>query len=90
MSMAAWLPQSGGRISGARVVFGAMGATPLRAKATEGALEGQVLDDARVTAACSAVGQDFQPPDDALASGWYRNQVAPVHLRRLLLNKGAR
>lgn len=90
MSIAAWLPQSGGRISGARISFGAMGATPLRAKSAEAALEGQGLDQSSVAAACAAVRGDFQPPDDALASGWYRSEVAPVHLRRMLLGEGGR
>lgn len=88
MSLAAWLPQSGGRVSGARIAFGAMGATPLRAKSAEAALEGKSLDSSSVTAACAALGNDLQPPDDAIASSWYRREVAPVHLRRLLLREG--
>lgn len=87
MSLAAWLPQSGGHISGPRIAFGAMGATPLRAKSAEAALEGKSLDAASVTAACAALDSDLQPPDDAIASSWYRREVAPVHLRRLLLRE---
>ena len=88
MSLAAWLPQSTGRISGARIAFGAMGTTPLRAKSAESALEGKSLDATTITAACTAVSADLQPPDDAIASSWYRREVAPVHLRRLLLREG--
>lgn len=88
MSIAAWLPQSGGRISNPRIAFGAMGPTPLRAKNAERALENQNLDQQSVTNAIAALSGDFQPQDDPLASAWYRMQVAPVHLRRLLLNEG--
>lgn len=89
MSIAAWLPQSGGRISQPRIAFGAMGETPLLARSAQAALEGQSLNAQSVAQACTALRGDFQPPDDALASGWYRNEVAPVHLRRLLLNEEA-
>ncbi|MEM7299750.1 MAG: FAD binding domain-containing protein [Pseudomonadota bacterium] len=87
MSLAAWLPQSVGRIENARIAFGAMGRTPLRAKGAERALDGASLDRAGVERAMQALSGDFQPPDDALATGWYRSEVAPVHLRRLLLNE---
>ena len=90
LSIAAWLPQSAGRISNARIAFGAMGETPLRAKQAEASLNGNLLDASTVATACAALSGDFQPPDDALASGWYRNEVAPVHLRRLLLSEGDR
>lgn len=87
MSIAAWLPQQAGRVSGARVAFGAMAQTPQRATSVERALEGASLDVAGVQPALSALDQDFTPFDDALASGWYRKEVAPVHLRRTLLNE---
>lgn len=87
LSIAAWLPQSAGRVSGARVAFGAMGPTPLRGKGIEAALEGATLDEAGVQAACAAARNDFQPQDDPLASAWYRQEVAPVHLRRLLTGR---
>ncbi len=89
MSLAAWLPQLAGRIGDPRIAFGAMGRTPLRAKGTERALNGAPLDRAGIENALQALRDDFQPPDDALASGWYRAEVAPVHLRRLLLNEEA-
>lgn len=92
MSIAAWIPQlgggAGGRINQVRIAFGAMGPTPLRAKNAERALEGQNLDQQSVANAMAALSGDFQPMDDPLATGWYRSQVAPVHLRRLLLNEG--
>lgn len=90
LSIAAWLPQSGGHITAPRITFGAMGATPLRAKQTEVAIEGRNLDAGTIDAACAVVNQDLQPQDDALASAWYRSQVSVVHLRRLLTETGGR
>ncbi|MEO0975857.1 MAG: FAD binding domain-containing protein [Pseudomonadota bacterium] len=90
MSLAAWLPRSVGRISGARIAFGAMAQTPVRAKAAEAALEGATLDENGIAGALAAATQGLSPPDDGLASGWYRSQVAPVHLKRLLLGEGSR
>jgi xanthine dehydrogenase small subunit len=84
LTIAAHLPLSGGRVSGARIAFGAMGATPLRAKSAERALEGRPLDAQSIASACGAALEGLAPADDALASAWYRREVAAVHLRRLL------
>lgn len=89
MSLAAWLPRSAGRIGNARIAFGAMGDMPVRAKGAERALNGASLDQAGIENSVQALRSDLQPPDDALASSWYRSEVAPVHLRRLLLDQGA-
>jgi CO/xanthine dehydrogenase FAD-binding subunit len=86
MAIAAHLP-SGGRISGARIAFGAMGATPLRAKDAEVSLDGASLDAQGVQRACDICCNGLDPQDDAIASAWYRREVAPVHLRRLLLGE---
>lgn len=89
MSMAAWLPRSGGRITGARVAYGAMAPTPVRVTAVERALEGRSLDAAGVSAALAVATEGLTPPTDPLASEWYRREVAPVHLKRLLLGDAA-
>lgn len=70
-----------------RVVFGNMGPSPLRAKAAERALS-QGADEASIAAACAVCTQGLAPATDALASEWYRREVAPVHLRRLLQSGG--
>ena len=84
VTIAAHLPTSGGRVAGARIAFGSMGATPLRAKSAERALEGRPLDASTIAAAANAALEGLAPADDALASAWYRREVAGVHLRRLL------
>lgn len=86
MAIAAWLP-GGSRIQNARVAFGAMGSTPLRAKSAEQALEGGSLDEQGVARACAVCCEGLAPADDALASAWYRREVAPVHLKRLLTER---
>jgi len=90
MSIAAWLPGAPSRLSQARIAFGAMGSTPLRAKAAEQALEGASLDARGIERALDVATDGLDPQDDALASAWYRKEVAPVHLRRLLLNEEPR
>lgn len=87
MTIAAWVPQSGGRISGARIAYSSMGPTPMRVAAVEQALEGVSLDEAGIGNALSAATNGIEPPTDAIASTWYRREVAPVHLKRTLLGR---
>ncbi len=89
LSIAALLPLEGGRIKGARVAYGAMAPTAMRARALEKALEGQpakdgALDAAAIEKAKSVAGEGTAPETDAFASDWYRRSVLPVHLGRLL------
>ena len=87
MTIAAHLPESGGRVSNARVAYGAMGPVPVRALAVERALEGASLDEAGIARAISAAVEGIQAETDPVASDWYRRSVAPVHLKRLLLGR---
>jgi xanthine dehydrogenase small subunit len=89
LSIAASVPAVGGRISGARIAYGAMSPTAIRAKAAERALEGRTLDEAGVAAAVVAAAEGTSPATDAIASAWYRREVVGVHLRRLLLGREA-
>jgi len=84
ITLAAHLPISGGRITGARVALGSMAPTQMRAKAAERALEGRSLDASTMAAAAAAVAEGSAPADNALASAWYRREIVGVHLRRLL------
>jgi CO/xanthine dehydrogenase FAD-binding subunit len=87
LSIAAHLPLSGGRIAGARVAYGAMAPTPIRAKAVERALEGRTLDATGIASALAVAAEGTNPATDAIASAWYRREVVAVHLRRLLLKE---
>jgi CO/xanthine dehydrogenase FAD-binding subunit len=88
LSIAAQLPLMSGRVNGARIAYSAMGRTPVRARAAERALEGRPLDAATVAPAIAVAGEGTAPIDDAMASAWWRRQILPVHLRRLLLGDG--
>ena len=87
LSIAAHLPLSGGRVTNPRVAYGAMAPVPMRARAVERALEGRSLDAAGIAPALAVAGEGTNPATDALASAWYRREVLPVHLRRLLLGQ---
>jgi len=87
LSIAAQLPASGGRVSGARIAYGAMAQTPVRAKTAERALEGRSLDAAGIAPALATAADGTSPVDDAIASAWWRREILPVYLRRLLLNE---
>lgn len=90
MSIAVLAPQSGGRIQGARVAWGAMASGPVRGQAVERALEGQLLDSTTIERAAQVATDGLSPPTDPLATSWYRQEVAGVHLRRLLQSMGGR
>jgi xanthine dehydrogenase small subunit len=87
LSIAAIVPAVGGRVSRARIAYGAMAPTAIRAKAAERALEGRTLDESGVAAAVAAAAEGTSPATDAIASAWYRREVVGVHLRRLLLGR---
>jgi xanthine dehydrogenase small subunit len=89
LSIAAYLPLTGGRMASPRVAYGAMAPAPIRARAVERALEGRSLDAAGIAPALAVAAEGTNPATDALASAWYRREVLPVHLRRLLLGQPA-
>ena len=75
------------RVNGARIAYNAMDKTPVRAKAAERALEGRALDAAGVAPALAVAADGTAPVDDAIASAWWRREILPVHLRRLLARR---
>ncbi|SDA88606.1 FAD binding domain-containing protein [Mesorhizobium qingshengii] len=87
LSIAAMLEQAGdGTVSSARIALGCMADRPIRAKAAEKALLGRRLDQDGIAPALAAAGEGTSPITDPIASAWYRAEVLPVHLRRLLLS----
>jgi CO/xanthine dehydrogenase FAD-binding subunit len=89
LSISAQVPVASSRITGARIAYGAMAPTPVRAKAAERALEGRALDAAGIAPALAVAADGTSPADDAIASAWWRREILPVHLRRLLLGAAA-
>jgi CO/xanthine dehydrogenase FAD-binding subunit len=84
LSIAAVLPLADRKVSHARIAYGAMAPTPMRAHAVEKAIAGKGLDVATIDAAVKVATEGCAPLTDPQASEWYRRAVLPVHLRRLL------
>ncbi|MDE0309866.1 MAG: xanthine dehydrogenase small subunit [Acidiferrobacterales bacterium] len=70
------------QVQTARVCYGGMAATPLRAANCEQALVGNVLDAAGVAQAREALDLDFSPITDFRGSSRYRTTVATALLER--------
>jgi CO/xanthine dehydrogenase FAD-binding subunit len=84
LAIAAVLPVVKGKVTGARVAYGAMAPTAMRAHAVEAAIEGKALDAATIEAAGAVASEGTAPLSDPQASDWYRRSVLPVYLKRLL------
>lgn len=74
-----------GVVTGARLAYGGMAATPARAPHAEAALIGAPWTEVTVERAAAALADDFEPLDDWRASAGYRLMVAGNLLRRLHL-----
>jgi len=75
-----------GTVSSARIALGCMADRPVRARAAEKALKGKTLDRDGIASALAAAAEGTTPITDPIASAWYRAEVLPVHLGRLLLS----
>jgi CO/xanthine dehydrogenase FAD-binding subunit len=73
-----------GVLSGVRVAFGAVAATPVRASRTEEVLEGRHLDAAAIEAAAIAARDEVTPIDDVRATAWYRKEMIHNMTKRML------
>jgi CO/xanthine dehydrogenase FAD-binding subunit len=88
LSIAAMLPTTGGVLAGVRVAYCAMAPTPMRAHVVERALDGMPLDENTIETAVAAAAEGCAPLSDPQASDWYRLNVLPVYLKRLLQSFG--
>jgi CO/xanthine dehydrogenase FAD-binding subunit len=84
LTIAADLRMEGDKVGSARIALGCMAVHAIRARAAEKALIGQPLTEEGIAPALAAATEGVDPPTDAIASAWYRRQVLPVHLGRLL------
>lgn len=73
-----------GALSGVRIAFGAVAATPVRGRQTEAALEGRRLDAATIESAAGVARDEVNPIDDVRASAWYRKQLVHNMTKRIL------
>lgn len=86
LSIAALLQRTAdGTVTSARIALGCMADRPMRAKAAEKALLGCKLTSEEIAPALAAADEGITPITDPIASAWYRAEVLPVHLGRLLL-----
>lgn len=77
--------EEAGVVAEARLAFGGVGATVLRAQGAEGVLRGRPFEAATVAAAAEALAGDIAPLSDWRGSAAYRLAVAQGLLRRLHL-----
>jgi len=87
ITIATLIGRENGRAGNARIVFGGMAPEPRRARESELALQGVSLDENGIQRCIAVCTNGMAPMDDALASAWYRTEIAPVYLRRLLLQR---
>jgi CO/xanthine dehydrogenase FAD-binding subunit len=76
--------RAGGRLTGARVAFGAVAPVPMRARKTEAALEGTALDAAAIARIAGVARDEVRPIDDVRASAWYRRELVFNMTKRML------
>ena len=85
VAVAATVSASGGTIAEARIALTNMGATPLRARATESALAGAATTEDGVRAAADQAADGTNPPSDLNGDADYRRHLATVLTRRAVL-----
>jgi aerobic carbon-monoxide dehydrogenase medium subunit len=76
--------QPSGQCESARIAIGGMGSNPIRATATEAALQGQPLTPDVIARAAAKAADGTDPDDDSYASADYKRQVATVYARRAI------
>ncbi len=64
-----------GVVRHARLAYGGVAATPVRALAAEAALLGELVDDATVARVAALLSQEFAPLDDPRGSAAYRRRL---------------
>jgi len=72
-----------GTVTRARIGLGGVAATPIRATATEQALEGRPWDEETVERAAQVLAAEGTPIDDMRASATYRRAMLGNALRKL-------
>jgi xanthine dehydrogenase small subunit len=77
-----------GVVGTARVGLGGVAATPVRARATEAALEGQPWTESAVEATAEVLREEGTPMDDHRASAAYRSAMLGNALRKLWSESG--
>jgi len=74
----------GQTLSGVRLAYGAVAATPMRCTGAEAVLEGQALDERTMQTVAAAARDEIRPIDDVRASAWYRRELVHNMTLRML------
>jgi carbon-monoxide dehydrogenase medium subunit len=83
------LDPADGKVSQVRIVMGAVGPTPLRARRAEEMLVGRIPDESILRRAAAACAAESRPIDDFRASAAYRREVVKALARRGLQETAA-
>ncbi|MFN3761943.1 MAG: FAD binding domain-containing protein [Anaerolineae bacterium] len=78
VNAAVLLVREGDRIADARLVFGAVAPTPLRARQAEAILVGQRFGEEVVAEAARVASEEVRPIDDVRSTAWYRRELVRV------------
>jgi len=76
--------QPSGQCTSARIAIGGLGSNPIRATATEAALQGQLLTADVIARAAAKAAEGTDPDDDPYASADYKRHVVTVYARRAI------
>ena len=85
VSVAAAMRLAEGAVAETRIVLGAVGPTPIRARAAEAALAGAKPSRERLARAAALVRDEVDPLDDLRGSAEYKREMARVWTERALL-----
>ena len=83
-SVAVWVSSKGGKVEEARIAFGGVAPTPIRARLTEKMLAGKKIDGELVELVAGRVEHEISPISDVRASAEYRRQVSARLLAKAL------
>ena len=84
VTVAAQITRDGDKVTSASIALNGVAMTPIRTTAAENALVGQSFNADTIRAASQSAAEMVNPPDDAVASGWYRKRMVSVVLGRAL------
>jgi CO/xanthine dehydrogenase FAD-binding subunit len=76
------LDPSDGVWAKAKIILGAGGLTPMRAKKSEKILEGERIEKVLVQEASNFAAEESKPIPDIRGSAWYRREVIKVLVER--------
>jgi len=84
VTVAANLVLDGDTVEEARLALNGAGPHPVRMGEAESTLEGAAVDEATIERAAEAAADEADPPEDAVASAWYRRKMVGTYVEKAL------